>query len=97
MGGQAHFGQAFAMATSSNLRLDFSLRGARGVIEAFVTPNHDPVAVGYSLLSGGLPVAFANGFPVVERLSPTRLKATQRSLVGPSWSAPQRSPMPNSR
>jgi hypothetical protein len=64
MGPQAYFGQAFAMATSSNLRLDFSLRGARGVIEAFVTPNHDPVAVGYSLLSGGLPVDFANGFPV---------------------------------
>jgi hypothetical protein len=64
MGPQVYFGQAFAMATSSNLRLDFSLRGARGVIEAFVTPNHDPVAVGYSLLSGGLPVDFANGFPV---------------------------------
>jgi hypothetical protein len=52
------------MAYSSDLHVPFSFRGVQGVIEASVTPNDEPKAVGYSLLSGGLPVDFAKGFPV---------------------------------
>ena len=48
----------------NNLRLAFTLRGISGLITASVTPNTDPDAIGYSLLTGGLPVDTARGFPV---------------------------------
>jgi hypothetical protein len=47
-----------------DLRIPFSLRGISGLIAASVTPNADPDAIGYSLLSGGLPTDAARGFPV---------------------------------
>jgi len=47
-----------------SLRIDFSLRGISGLIDVSISPNADPNAVGYSLLSYGLPVDFARGFPV---------------------------------
>lgn len=46
------------------LRIDFSLRGISGHIDVSISPNTDPVALGYLLLSYGLPVDFARGFPV---------------------------------
>jgi hypothetical protein len=52
------------MATVDNLRIDFSLRGISGRIDVSISPNTDPSALGYSLLSYGLPVDFARGFPV---------------------------------
>ena len=52
------------MAGADNLRVPFSLRGISGLISVSVTPNTDPGAIGYSLLSGGLPTDAARGFPV---------------------------------
>jgi len=52
------------MADSYDLHVLFSLRGVQGLIDVSVTRNSEPKAVGYSLLSGGLPVDFAKGFPV---------------------------------
>ena len=52
------------MADADMLRVPFSLRGISGLISASVTPNSDPGAIGYSLLTGGLPVDAARGFPV---------------------------------
>ena len=52
------------MADVGNLRIPFSLRGLSGLIEVSVTCNTDPEALGYSLLTGGLPVDAARGFPV---------------------------------
>ena len=49
---------------AGNLRIPFSLRGISGLIAVSVTPNTDPDAIGYSLLSGGLPTDAARGFPV---------------------------------
>jgi hypothetical protein len=46
------------------LRVGFTLRGLDGLIDASLTANTDPGALGYSLLSGGSPVEFARGFPV---------------------------------
>jgi len=46
------------------MRVDFSLRGIGGHIDVSISPNSDPIALGYSLLSYGLPVDFARGFPV---------------------------------
>jgi hypothetical protein len=53
-----------AMADADTLRVPFSLRGISGLISVSVTPNTDPGAIGYSLLTGGLPVDAARGFPV---------------------------------
>jgi len=52
------------MAGAGNLRVPFSLRGISGLISVSVTPDADPGAIGYSLLTGGLPVDAARGFPV---------------------------------
>jgi hypothetical protein len=52
------------MTSVDNLRIDFSLRGISGNIGVSISPNTDPAAIGYSLLSYGLPVDFAVGFPV---------------------------------
>ena|SRR5215469_1013697 len=52
------------MTPVENLRIDFSLRGISGHIDVSISPNTDPIALGYSLLSHGLPVDFARGFPV---------------------------------
>jgi len=51
------------MADADTLRVPFSLRRISGLISASVTPNTDPAAIGYSLLTGGLPVDAARGFP----------------------------------
>jgi len=40
------------------------LRGLSGLIAVSVTPDTDPDAVGYLLLSGGQPADAARGFPV---------------------------------
>jgi hypothetical protein len=53
-----------ARAVADNLRVDFSLRGIGGHIDVSISPNTDPTALGYLLLSHGLPVDFAGGFPV---------------------------------
>jgi hypothetical protein len=52
------------MTSADNLRIDFSLRGISGHIRVSISPNTDPAALGYSLLSSGQPVDFARGFPV---------------------------------
>jgi hypothetical protein len=52
------------MAGVEELRIPFSLRGMNGQIEVSFTSNTDPASVGYSLLTDGLPVDFARGFPV---------------------------------
>jgi hypothetical protein len=52
------------MTGAGNLRVPFSLRGISGLISVSVTPNADPDAIGYSLLTGGRPVEAARGFPV---------------------------------
>lgn len=46
------------------LPIDFSLRGISGRIDVSISANTDPSALGYLLLSYGLPVDFARGFPV---------------------------------
>lgn len=52
------------MTSADDLRIDFSLRGISGHVDVSISPNTDPVAVGYAILSYGLPVDFARGFPV---------------------------------
>jgi len=52
------------IADAEELRIPFSLRGISGLIAVSVTRNTDPDAIGYSLLSGGLPTDAARGFPV---------------------------------
>ena len=52
------------MAGAGILRVPFSLRGISGLISVSVAPDADPGAIGYSLLTGGLPVDAARGFPV---------------------------------
>lgn len=49
---------------AGRLSLSFTLRGISGLIAVSVTGNTDPDAIGYSLLSGGLPADAARGFPV---------------------------------
>ena len=39
------------------------LRGISGHVDVSISPNADPSALGYLLLSGGQPVDFARGFP----------------------------------
>jgi hypothetical protein len=53
------------MAEADNLRISFSLRGIDGLIDVSVRRNTDPEAIGYTvMMSYGLPVDFARGFPV---------------------------------
>jgi hypothetical protein len=52
------------MTDATNLRIPFSLRGVAGRIDVSVRRNTDPVAIGYAVLSYGLPVDFARDFPV---------------------------------
>jgi hypothetical protein len=52
------------IADAGNISIPFSLRGVSGLIAASITRNTDPDAIGYSLLSGGLPTDAARGFPV---------------------------------
>jgi hypothetical protein len=52
------------MAEFGSLGIPFSLRGITGLISVSVTGNTDPDAIGYSLLSRGLPTDAARGFPV---------------------------------
>ena len=52
------------MPEPDSLRIPFSLRGIDGLIDASITRNTDPEAVGYLVLSYGLPVDFARDFPV---------------------------------
>jgi hypothetical protein len=49
---------------AGNLDIPFTLRGISGVISVSVTRNTDPDAIGYSLLTGGLPTEAARGYPV---------------------------------
>jgi hypothetical protein len=49
---------------ADDLRIAFSLRGISGLIAVSVAPNTDPDAIGYALLSGGLPTDAAMDFPV---------------------------------
>jgi hypothetical protein len=59
-----HIRNNVRMTSADDLRIGFSLRGISGHIDVSVSPNTDPAAVGYSLLSYGLPVDFARGFPL---------------------------------
>jgi len=52
------------MADAGNLRIPFTLRGIGGLTSVSVTGNIDPGAIGYSLLTRGLPTDAARGFPV---------------------------------
>jgi hypothetical protein len=52
------------VTTADTLRIDFSLRGISGHVDVSISPNADPSKLGYLLLTGGLPVDFARGFPV---------------------------------
>jgi hypothetical protein len=52
------------MADGCSLRVPFTLRGIDGLISVSVTGNTDPDALGYSLLTGGLPTDAARGYPV---------------------------------
>lgn len=52
------------MAETGMLEIGFTLRGISGLITASVTASTDPDAIGYRLLSGGLPTDFAAGFPL---------------------------------
>lgn len=52
------------VTSAGNLRIDFSLRAISGHIDVSISPDTDPAALGYSLLSHGQPVEFARGFPV---------------------------------
>jgi hypothetical protein len=52
------------MADADDLQVPFSLRGISGLIVVSVTRNTDPDAIGYSLLTKGLPPDAARGFPV---------------------------------
>jgi hypothetical protein len=52
------------MADAHDLRIPFLLRDIGGLIDVSVTRNVDPESIGYAVLSYGLPVDFARGFPV---------------------------------
>jgi hypothetical protein len=52
------------MADSHSLDVPFTLRGIGGLISVSVTASTDPDAIGYALLTGGLPTDAARGFPV---------------------------------
>jgi hypothetical protein len=52
------------MTDAGVVRIPFSLRGIGGLIEIALTRNTDPEAIGYAVLSYGLPVDFARDFPV---------------------------------
>jgi hypothetical protein len=52
------------MPLADNLRIDFLLRDISGHIDVSISPNTDPASLGYLILSYGLPVDFARGFPV---------------------------------
>jgi hypothetical protein len=52
------------MADTGSLRIFFSLRGTGGLIDVSVRRNTDPEAIGYTILSYGLPVDFTRDFPV---------------------------------
>jgi hypothetical protein len=52
------------MTSNGKQRIGFSLRGVAGHIDVSISPNTDPAAIGYSIVSYGLPVDFARGFPV---------------------------------
>lgn len=52
------------MTDPGSLRIPFTLRGISGLILVSVTGNTDPDAIGYRLLSRGLPTDAARGFPV---------------------------------
>ena len=49
---------------ADDLRIGFTLRAISGLITVSVTPNTDPDAIGYSLLTRGQPTDSAQGFPV---------------------------------
>ncbi len=44
------------MADAGSLLIPFSLRGIDGLIEVSISRNTDPEAIGYMVLSYGLPV-----------------------------------------
>ena len=46
------------------MQIPFTLRGIPGSIERSIGENLDPRLVGYELLTGGLPVDAARGFPI---------------------------------
>jgi len=52
------------MNSADTVRIDFALRGISGHIDVSISPNTDPASLGYLILSYGLPVDFARGFPV---------------------------------
>jgi hypothetical protein len=52
------------MASSGKFSMAFSLRGVSGLVAVSVSRSTDPDAIGYRLLTGGLPADFAAGFPV---------------------------------
>jgi hypothetical protein len=52
------------MVDAGVARIPISLRGIGGLIEIALTRNTDPQAIGYAVLSYGLPVDFAKDFPV---------------------------------
>ena len=52
------------MSEPGTLHVDFTLRGLGGRIDVSLTHNTDPDLLGYSLLTGGQPTAFAADFPV---------------------------------
>ena len=52
------------MADGHSLDVPFTLRGTGGLISVSVTAGTDPDAIGYALLTGGLPTDAARGFPV---------------------------------
>jgi hypothetical protein len=51
------------VTAADTLRISFLLRGISGFVDVSISANTDPSALGYLLLSGGLPVDFARGFP----------------------------------
>ncbi len=52
------------MADAGTLRIPFSLRGIGGLTNISISRNTDPEAIGYTVLSYGLPADFARDFPV---------------------------------
>jgi len=52
------------MADAGTLRIPFSLRGIGGLINISISRNTEPEAIGYTVLSYGLPADFARDFPV---------------------------------
>src|SRR5579859_5819653 len=57
-------GQGFADGAQRDGCDQFSLRGINGRIDASISGNDDPAELGYLIMSYGLPVDFARGFPV---------------------------------